>query len=675
MDSLKLTYDQKMNCSLAEEYFKQRGNRFVVNFLNNENGIAPEVTDNYGNTLVNQTPKNDAVGGIWYAKRNEEVLNQIAINIKANIKLISQVEYLIRNIPSVQTEKNLKIAIEYFQHYADLMPRFNISDVAKNLSTDSYSEKTLMIYDDIPLWKFAYSTAAFLALGDDVIVYANINTTVISILFSELFCKAGLPDSAFRVVSTEASIDPRRFLTASRSFCGTTFAVFESCDQDSAIDTVVRALYPFDYTSLWSLKQIFVQESIHKSFISKLSKRIARIELDETPSGKLNDFVRKILNDTDTVLKHSATNGVELVAMHPSFYTDAAKDSFKPLVLLDTCLSDNLWESFDFGKRRMPLVGLQAFRTTKEAVNMINRHPSQALSVWCDNSAISDELATSVDVSCIWINSYERSNPNYSWTDNDTFIKGGIIGMSRILFYPSNMFDKSTQKSDISVSVSKVQVEKVAKLLVNWKSLTFDKRASVFSRAAIALNKKNTSMIGESGNKYTESSFNEVIEYLHNAANFCNNLKNNFQVLDKNNICIEIIEPHGVIGVGSKIDDIGVITQVLVAPLIFGNAIVLFTPCEFAVEICKFLAECGLPVSGFISKDCQIDSLVNFDAVKCIWNIGTAKSSVDIHPGVKFTVHTSNSHTKKILQSKELLESYFSKPKIIWKSYGETFAN
>lgn len=182
------------------------------------------------------------------------------------------------------------------------------------------------------------------------------------------------------------------------------------------------------FQSIWSLKQIFVQESIYKSFISKLSKRIARIELDEMPIGKLNDFVRKILNDTDAALQYSAMNGVQFVEMHPSFFTDAAKDCFKPLVLLDTCLSDNLWECFDFGKRRMPLVGLQAFRTTKEVVNMINRHPSQALSVWCNNSAISDELAISVDVSCIWINSYERSNPNYGWTASDKFIKGGIIG-------------------------------------------------------------------------------------------------------------------------------------------------------------------------------------------------------------------------------------------------------
>lgn len=136
-----------------------------------------------------------------------------------------------------------------------------------------------------------------------------------------------------------------------------------------------------------------------------------------------------------------------------------------------------------------------------------------------------------------------------------------------------------------------------------------------------------------------------------------------------------MIEPYGVIGVGSKLNDIGIITQVLVAPLIFGNAVVLFTHCKFAIEVCKLLADCGLPISGYISKDCQINSLVNFDAVKCIWNIGTVESSVDIHPGVKFTVHTSDSHTMKILQSKELLESYFSKPKIIWKNYGETFAN
>lgn len=110
-----------------------------------------EVTDNYGNILVNQIQKNIVVGGIWYAKRNEEVFNRIANNIKANIKLISQVEYLIRNIPLVQTEKNLKIAIEYFQHYADLMPRFNVSDVAKNLPSDSmpkqfYKYKHLILF-------------------------------------------------------------------------------------------------------------------------------------------------------------------------------------------------------------------------------------------------------------------------------------------------------------------------------------------------------------------------------------------------------------------------------------------------------------------------------------------------------------------------------------------------
>lgn len=142
--------------------------------------------------------------------------------------------------------------------------------------------------------------------------------------------------------------------------------------------------------------------------------------------------------------------------------------------------------------------------------------------------------------------------------------------------------------------------------------------------------------------------------------------------MERNKIRIEIVDPLGIIGINADLSVSETAIKAVIGLALYGNSIILSTSSIFAIEVCKILLNSGLPVLSFKSN--EVTSPMKYDAIKCFLNIKDNDQC-----GVKFLKHgrsmikLDSSTMNDFLESKESLK-IFSEQKLVWKTYGETFA-
>lgn len=155
-------------------------------------------------------------------------------------------------------------------------------------------------------------------------------------------------------------------------------------------------------------------------FEKKLKDKIIKLETSYPKNFKITTGMNGVLSNLKNVLKFVVDNNIKHIPMPENFYGDDPQYAFKPLILVDNCVEDNFWESKVDKRYQLP-VGLQAFRTTKEVLNLVKKNSCYAISIWCDNSSTSDEAALSADVECVWINSYGQMSAPIGWNIDDGY--------------------------------------------------------------------------------------------------------------------------------------------------------------------------------------------------------------------------------------------------------------
>lgn len=157
-----------------------------------------------------------------------------------------------------------------------------------------------------------------------------------------------------------------------------------------------------------------------KSFEEKLKDKIIKLETLYPANFKITPAMKGIVDNLKNVLKYAVDNKMKHIPMPENFYGDNPRYAFKPLILLDNCLEDNLWETIVDKRFQLP-VGLQAFRTTKEALNLLKKSPCHGVSIWCDNSSVTIETAMLADVNCVWVNSCGQLSAPVGWNIEDGY--------------------------------------------------------------------------------------------------------------------------------------------------------------------------------------------------------------------------------------------------------------
>lgn len=94
---------------------------------------GPKSVDNFGNTVYTTSIKQyKSIKCDWQSNKNGDVLKKIARVIEENISLITNIEYSVRKILPVHTEKYLKNALNYFEYCASCISLMKNDTIGKN---------------------------------------------------------------------------------------------------------------------------------------------------------------------------------------------------------------------------------------------------------------------------------------------------------------------------------------------------------------------------------------------------------------------------------------------------------------------------------------------------------------------------------------------------------------
>ncbi|CAD0202941.1 unnamed protein product [Chrysodeixis includens] len=275
-------------------------------------------------------------------KNITEKLNDLASSISRNEELIAGLEYMYRNIPVEDTKTQLNIITKHLTSYAPVLESEEI--------VGSY-ETSIQILSDDPL--LIFGNIKRLLFSKYITFVATRSSAYVAHFFTELSYDCGL--DVYLEFTNEENLPLRTNIGWDS---GTVAVVSEDADVDSAVDKLITS----SKLAPWRLKRILVQESVYQQFKDALTWKC-------NLKGKKDETVSKILC--------SAT----LTYDDRTFIID-------PVDLVNEYAG----------------VSVEAYRTTKEMLSMIQQGKTHYLSLWSNGIAEINEVAHRSGSPIVWIN-------------------------------------------------------------------------------------------------------------------------------------------------------------------------------------------------------------------------------------------------------------------------------
>ncbi|XP_034046358.1 aldehyde dehydrogenase family 16 member A1 [Thalassophryne amazonica] len=310
----------------------------------------------------------------------------------------------------------------------------------------------VVVSDDSSLYSLVVKVFPALAMGNSVIIVPGWSTAPPALLLAELFVEAGLPAGVLNVIiGGDMSLGAKVIQNTSISsvaysgnkqdgvmLCKATagmgvsvavspyisatcvFIVFESADIDSAVDATIEAAFKKNKEVNWVL---YVQESVLDSVVARLKLRVARIKCVPMRTDGDRELV-------DAVVQEAQQQGAMLIqsCADPTLGTQ-----YPPTVLCGVASSSPCVVTPSPG----PLLPLMTFRSNTEAVTLANHTPhGQAASIWTEDLTLALEMAKSLEVGSVWVNSHSIADPCLPVSghkDSGTCTDGGQEGLYQFL--------------------------------------------------------------------------------------------------------------------------------------------------------------------------------------------------------------------------------------------------
>ncbi|OWR48428.1 hypothetical protein KGM_202880 [Danaus plexippus plexippus] len=273
--------------------------------------------------------------------------------IKTNANLFCQLEYLIRGVPVKDVE------------------RYDLKLIFNNLLYCNQEKKNFVIYNDVYCDKLAFLSDTPLAVlgfvGQSLLchllnktkiitIICDKHTAVIGSLFVDLCHEVGILQVKLLIVPDDTDCSKYDLLKVSELSSGCVGVVSNRSDVDSAVDTFLSSStwYP------WRIKKVFIQESALKRFTSAMKWKTR---------GRASDV---------TSCEISFSREEKLFVLEPGSVRD---DSHQ-------------------------LIVLEAYRTVKELLNLLQNEKPFAISLWCSDLAETNEISHHVDSNIVWVNDH-----------------------------------------------------------------------------------------------------------------------------------------------------------------------------------------------------------------------------------------------------------------------------
>ena len=285
---------------------------------------------------------------------------------------------------------------------------------------------------NFPLLMLAWKIAPALAMGNTVVIKPAPATPLTALLFAEVLQEAGLPpgvvnivtggDEAGQAITAHPGFDKIAFTGSTdvgkiirRATAGrdvklslelggkSPFVVFDSADQDAAVEGLVDAIWFNQGEVCCAGSRLLVQENIAEEFYGRVKARMEHLRLGDSLDKGID--VGAIVDRTQYErIANWVQRGVEEGATlyQPDYRLPENGCFYPPTLLTDVDPADSVVQEEIFG----PVLVAMTFRTPAEAVALANNtRYGLAASIWTENVNLALDVATKVKAGTIWINS------------------------------------------------------------------------------------------------------------------------------------------------------------------------------------------------------------------------------------------------------------------------------
>ncbi|XP_047031407.1 uncharacterized protein LOC124638480 [Helicoverpa zea] len=433
-----------------------------------------------------------------------KMFHDLSSLLKLNAKLFAQLEYHTRKIPKKDTCAQLKLLIQSLQ-CAPFTESFYASDTAK----------IFMSFEN-PLLSFRDVVDKLDAVTRSVkIVNLCKETAFISYLFVKLCHEVGLDyiEIEFQQGSNFPSYSYVKESHGIKGYNSGTLAVItEGSDIDSAIDSVLSVSKQVP----WRLRKILVQESIYIHF-----KDALRWKCNLHKSGSE-------LPQSSVLCSESLSYGGRMFLIDPVVPTE----------------------------EQPGVVPVEAYRTAKEMISLVQQDRTRYLSLWANGVAEVNEVTHATRAPVLWVNSIADFR--------------GPPQVSEAVF-------ACTYDEEILIK----KCNKVAKLCDEaqvWLKMDIESRRDILNNAL---------------DKYASADpTNKIFKEIKKSLEDCK--VNSFVDVGKDYVCMGISQPRGILGIETSesfFDSINFMS------LLQGNAFILYSGAHYHDQPkLDILQQAGVPV-------------------------------------------------------------------------------
>jgi len=349
----------------------------------------------------------------------------IARHVQKHSRLVAVVEALDNGKSIRETrDADTAVVVRHLYHYAGW---------AQLMSEEMSSWKSVGVIGAIVPWNFplmllVWKVAPALAMGNTVVLKPATYTRLSALLFAEICAEAGLPKGVFNVITGGGAMGQvlaEHRLVDKVAFTGSTeigkvlrqatagtgkkislelggkspVIVFDSADLDSAVESVVDAIW-FNQGQVCSAgSKLLVQSTVFDKFICKLKTRLDHFRigpsLDKTVdmSAIVDESQRKSVAE---FVEEARDEGADVFQIDcpPGCY-------FPPTLITGVNTASRVVMEEIFG----PVLVALPFRTAKEAIAIANNTMyGLGASVHCEQLPLALETAKHVIAGTVWIN-------------------------------------------------------------------------------------------------------------------------------------------------------------------------------------------------------------------------------------------------------------------------------
>ena len=312
---------------------------------------------------------------------------------------------------------------------------------------------------NFPLLMAAWKLAPALAAGNTVVLKPAETTSLSVLELAKIFKDVGLPPGVVNIITgkgeTGAALSQHKGIQK-LAFTGSTevgkilqrivagtetkitlelggkaaHIIFEDAAIDQAVEGVVNGIFFNQGHVCCAGSRLFVQESIHETFMRKLRDRLQTLivgnPLDKnTDVGAINSKAQR--ETIQGYLEYAKAQGYEV--MQAECPLPEKGYWVPPTVISGVAQSSRLVQEEIFG----PVLAVQTFRTLDEAVEKANNTPfGLSAGVWTEKGSKIFEASQRLQAGVVWANTYnlfDAASPFGGYKESGFGREGGVSGL------------------------------------------------------------------------------------------------------------------------------------------------------------------------------------------------------------------------------------------------------